>query len=122
MTSLKSRIIFAALVAGATGVAPVSIPRQSTTSGFGIREVHAAPAMKQYNSAVNPFAAGPGIEAIAKKAKSGSQLESARYLHGLLRIGNPGGLKVSESGASVKKDERPPRTAADVLHFINLRR
>lgn len=67
-----------------------------------------------YDASTDPFVADAGIKAIAKKAKSGSPLESAKKLHELMNVNAPGGLKLSSSGSGTR-DDRPPRTAAETL-------
>lgn len=73
---------------------------------LGSRPAMAQPS-KRYDPDTDPLAAGARISAIAKKAKKGNDLESAKELHKLLKLGAPGGLRESKNARSSTRDEIP---------------
>jgi hypothetical protein len=108
---LKRKLIKggAAIVLGASLL--LAIPKLDKP--FGIRAAVARTA-KKYNPNTNPLAAGSKISAIAKKARRSNDLESAKELHKLLKVGAPGGLRESKSARSTTKDEKP-KTANETM-------
>jgi len=107
----NQRFVKGVTVLGITGVAYFG--QQIAVEKIFTQNVAQARAIASYNPDVNPFTADASLKSLAKKAKSGSELETAKKIHALLKIQSPGGLKPSSSGG--EKDERPPRTAAETL-------
>jgi hypothetical protein len=110
--TFKQKLVRGVAVLGIVG--PAYFGQYHFTGTILNQNIAQAAAVAKYDPNTDPFVADSAIKAIAKKAKAGSGLESAKKLHTLLNIRSPGGLKLSSSGGS-SKDDRPPRTVAETL-------
>jgi hypothetical protein len=90
----------------------LSLASPKAEQPFGIRASYGQTS-KRYNPDTSPLAADSRIASIAKKAKAGSDLDSAKKLHSLLRVAT-GGLKESKLARSTTKDEMP-KTANETM-------
>jgi len=110
--TLRNKFVRGVAVLGIVG--PAYFGQYHFTGSIYNQSIAQAAAAARYDPNTDPIVADSAVKAIAKKAKTGSDLETAKKLHSLLNIRSPGGLKLSSSGGS-SKDDRPPRTAAETL-------
>jgi len=76
----------------------------------------------KYNEKTDPLKAGPGIKALAKKAKRGDSLGdlgNAKRLFELLQAGKPGGIKVADSGDVPTTAEETLKNGGDCSGIAN---
>ncbi len=108
--TFRQKVAILTFVALGASAAPPSV----ATKWQAIPPAYAQRAAATYDPGSSPFEAGSGIKAIANKARAGTKLETAKKLHSILQVGEPGGLKAAEAGKTIK-DDRPPNTAEEAL-------
>ena len=113
--SLKHRIAIGMAGVTLAGACYFGQPRIGAPEpAFGPKPALARNLVSEYDKSTDPFEADGIIKKIAIKAKAGSQLESAKKLHAMLKVSATGGLKLVSSGSGTR-DDRPPRTGAQAL-------